>query len=158
MDVLKPSVWDRDIQLIKDKGGWGKQFQADAEKLSSIPPRPIFSEKELVDLDNRFWIMFMDVYRVLLRGDYDKPYPVYLELLSFTIPVLLHLLPAEEPARQLLSISHYDHETPATITHMCTLLDAYLDARGAVIRRYNLSFIPDQIFENTIIKLVNRGA
>jgi hypothetical protein len=158
VEVLKPSVWDRDIQLIKDKDGWGKRFQAEAEKLSSLPPRPTFTEKELVELDNRFWIMFMDVYRVLLRGDYDKPYPVYLELLSFTIPVLLHLLPAEEPARQLLSISHYDHETPATITHMCTLLDAYLDARGAVIRRYNLSFIPDQIFENAIIRLVNRGA
>jgi hypothetical protein len=100
--------------------------------------------------------MFMDVYRVLLRGDYDKPYPVYLELLSFTIPILLRLLPTEEPARQLLSVSHYDHDVPATAKHMRALLRAYLDARTAVIRRYNLTFMPDQIFENAIIKLVNR--
>jgi hypothetical protein len=158
MEDLKPSVWDRDTQLIKDKDGWGKRFQSDAEKLSSIPPRPTFSEKELVELDNRFWIMFMDVYRVLLRGDYDKPYPVYLELMSFTIPLLLRLLPSEESARHSLSISHYDHDTPATTEHMRALLNAYLDARAAVIRRYNLTFIPDQIFENAIIKLVTRGS
>jgi hypothetical protein len=156
-ETLKPSAWDRDIQLIKDTDGWGKQFQANGEKLSSILPRPTFTEKELVELDNRFWIMFMDVYRVLLRGDYDKPYPVYLELLTFTIPLLLRLLPTEEVARQSLSISHYDHDTPATTKHMRMLLNAYLDARAAVIRRYNLTFMPDQIFENAIIKLVSRG-
>ncbi|MGB3716009.1 MAG: nucleotidyltransferase domain-containing protein [Candidatus Promineifilaceae bacterium] len=156
-EALKPSVWDRDIQLIKDKDGWGKRFQVEAEKLSSVPPRPTFTERELVDLDNRFWIMFIDVYRVLLRGDYDKPYPVYLELLSFTIPLLLRLLPSEDPAHQSLSISHYDHDTTATTKHMRALMNAYLEARTAVIRRYNLTFMPDQIFETAIIKLISRG-
>ena len=155
---IEPTSWDRDIKLIKDTEDWGLGFQQEAEKLSSIPPRPLFTTSELVELDNRFWVMFMDVFRLLLRGNFDKPYPVYLELLSFTIPTLLQLLPVEEPARRSLFVSHFDQDTAATVEHMRALLSAYLEARAAVIRRYNLSFIPDQVFEGAITKLVNRSS
>jgi len=155
-DELKPSPWDHDIKLIKDKDGWGKQFQNAAASLPSIAPRPTFTDKELVELDNRFWIMFMDVYRLLLRGDHDKPFPVYLELLTFTIPVLRRLLPIEDPARSSLPVAHFDHDTRATREHMRNLLRAYRDARAAVVRRYNLAFMPDQLFEDAIAKLVER--
>lgn len=153
---LKPSPWDHDIKLIKDTNGWGEQFQREAAQLTSIPPRPPFSDKELVKLDNRFWIMFMDVFRLLLRGDHDKPFPVYLEMLTFTFPVLRELLPIEDPARDKLPVSHFDSNLPATLDHMRTLLETYLDARAAVIRRYNLAFMPDEIFENAIVGVVNR--
>ena len=155
---MKPTSWDRDIKLIKDTDDWGLRFQQEAGKLSSIPPRPAFTTSELVEMDSRFWVMFMDVFRLLLRGDYDKPYPVYLELLSFTIPTLLRLLPVEEPARRSLFVSHFDQDTVATVEHMRGLLSAYLEARAAVIRRYNLSYMPDQVFEGAITKLVNRSS
>lgn len=157
-DGLKPSPWDHDIKLIKDTDGWGEQFRRESAQLTSIVPRPPFSDKELVKLDNRFWIMFMDVFRLLLRGDHDKPYPVYLEMLTFTFPVLRELLPIEDPARGKLPVSHFDSDLPATLDHMRYLLQAYLDARAAVIRRYNLAFMPDEIFENAIVRLVNRPA
>jgi hypothetical protein len=156
--ALKPTPWDHDIKLIKDTDSWGKQFQREAAQLPSIPPRPAFSDNELAILDNRFWIMFMDVFRLLLRGDYDRPFPVYLEMLTFTFPVLRDLLPVEDPARDKLPVSHFDSDLPATLDHMRYLLEAYLDARAAVVRRYNLAFMPDDIFENAIVKLVNRPA
>ena len=109
-----------------------------------------------MDIDSRFWVMFMDVYRQLLRGDYDKPYPIYLELLNFTLPELLGLLPAEEPARLSLLESHYDRDTKATVEHLRKLLDAYISARNVIIRRYNLGFYPDHVFEDSLRRIVER--
>jgi predicted nucleotidyltransferase len=153
---LRPSFWDHDIKVIKDTDGWGEQFQNTAAGFPSIAPRPKFTNIELVELDNRFWITFMDVYRLLLRGDNDKPFPVYLELLSFTITVLRRLLPEEDPARKAQPVAHFDNDTKETRKHMRTLLSAYLEARTAVVKRYNLAFMPDQLFEDSIVRLVDR--
>jgi hypothetical protein len=37
----------------------------------------------------------MDIYRLLRRGDHDKPFSIYLELLYFILPDLLQLLPVQ---------------------------------------------------------------
>lgn len=151
---LLPNPWQRDIRILKDSDGWAEQFQAASARTLFTQPR--ITTQELTQLDNRFWVMFWDVFRLLLRGDADKPYTVYLELLHFTLPPLLHVLPLEEPARQGLLQAYYNQDTKATAQHLARLLEAYLAARTAVVRRLNLSFMPDSTFERQIQQLVQR--
>ena len=63
-------------------------------------PQPRITADELNALDNRFWIMFWDTLRLLKRGDTDKPFTIYLELLQSILPPLLRILPAEDVAHQ----------------------------------------------------------
>ncbi len=152
-ESLRPNPWDRDIRILKDDG-WLAQFQAESAR---VPwPQPYLTADELTALDNRFWVMFMDVFRLLKRGDYDKPFTVYLELLHFTLPLLLRALPPEEPARQQLLRASYSQDTQETAVHIANLLTAYLAARAAVIRRFDLGFVVDDRFETAVQQLIKR--
>ncbi|MCA9926275.1 MAG: hypothetical protein KC419_10145 [Anaerolineales bacterium] len=151
---LQPNPWDRDIRILKDDQGWVEQFQAASARV--LIPQPRITSEELAALDERFWVMFWDAFRLLLRGDHDKPFTVYLELMHFTLSALLRVLPPEEPTRQALLAARFDSDTKATAVHMKQLLDAYLGARTAVIRRLHLDFIPDIRFENQIMQVMQR--
>jgi len=151
---LQPNPWDRDIRILKDDKGWAEQFQLTSRQ--SLMPQPRITAAELTALDERFWVMFWDAFRLLLRGDHDKPFTVYLELMHFTLPTFLHVLPPEEPARQALLKAKFDSDTKETAVHMKQLLEAYLGARTAVIRRLHLDFAPNTSFENKIVQLVGR--
>lgn len=153
-ELLQPSPWERDIRIIKDTGGWAERYQADSARLAL--PQPYLSAEELTALDNRFWVMLWDVLRLLKRGDRDKPFTIYLELLHFTLPPLLRVLPGEEPARQSLLMASYSQDTAATAQGLGRLLDAYLAARSAVVQRQRLLFTPDQAFENEMRRLIKR--
>lgn len=153
-ETLQPNPWDKEIRLLKDSEGWGASFQVAAA--TTRLPQPTITAAELTTLDNRFWVMLWDVYRLLLRGDYDKPYPIYLQLLHFTIPSLLAVLPSEEPAHQSLLDITYGRDTRATIEHLRRLLTVYLSARAAVVQRYNLLFTPDRAFEIAIQNLLRK--
>jgi hypothetical protein len=153
-ELLQPSPWDRDIRIIKESGRWAEEYQAASTRLAL--PQPYLSVDELMALDNRFWVMLWDVLRLLKRGDVDKPFTIYLELLHFTLPPLLRVLPAEEPARQGLLMASYSQETAATARQLGRLLDAYLAARAAVVQRQCLLFMPDHAFENEMKRLVAR--
>ena len=154
---LQPNFWDKDIHVLKDSNdGWVQHYQADSARAPLLQP-PLTSQ-ELKQLDDRFWVMFMDVFRLLLRGDHDKPFTVYLELLHFTLPPLLRVLPPEEPARRALLEAHFNGDTRATRRHMGQLLQAYVTARAAVIRRLDLAFMPNSAFERQIQQLVQRKA
>lgn len=145
-ESLQPSFWDKDIHILKESSdGWVQRFQAASARAPLIQPR--FTSQELKQLDDRFWVMFMDLFRLLLRGDYDKPFTIYLELLHFTLPSLLRLLPPEDPARPALLQAHFSSDTKATGRHLSQLLDAYLVARTAIVRRLNLAFTPNTTFE-----------
>ncbi|MCP4360330.1 MAG: hypothetical protein GY796_20170 [Chloroflexi bacterium] len=154
MTDLQPNPWDRDIRILKDKDGWAEQYQAAC--LQTLPTRPLITAAELTQLDERFWIMFWDVFRLIMRGDNDKPFPIYLELQHFSLPLLLNILPPEEPARVDLLKAYFMPSTQATASHLRELLAAYLGARTAVIRRLKLQFTPDTRFETEIQKLVER--
>lgn len=154
-DSLRPNPWDRDIRILKDDG-WLAQFQAESSRVPLAQSR--LTAAELTALDDRFWVMFMDVFRLLRRGDFDKPFTIYLELLHFTLPPLLRVLPPEEPARQELMLSLYSPDTKATAVHLSHLLTAYLAARTAVIRRFDLGFEADKRFETAVQSLINRHA
>lgn len=154
MADLSPNYWDRDIRILKDNEGWGQQFQRASADALRIQPH--LSEKELADLDNRFWVMFWDVYRLVLRGDHDKPFTIYLELLHFTLPALLRVLPPEDPSRRALLNAQFNDDSRAIARGMARLLAAYVAGRAAVIRRLNLDFTPDSTFETSIRRLVKR--
>ncbi len=123
-EELKPNPFDREIRILKDPAGWAETYQAQCAQ-TYLPPQRISSD-ELQQLDHRFWVMFWDVYRLLLRGDTEKPFTVYLELLHFTLPTLLRLLPPEDPAYQGLLAAYFARDAQATRQQMKTLLEAYL--------------------------------
>lgn len=154
-DTLKPNPWDREIRLLKDSDGWGQSFQEQSAQLQGSLPLPTTTAEQLTGLDQRFWVMFMDVYRLVLRGDYDKPFPVYLQLLFFTLPELLRLLPAEDPAREDLIGARYRRDPQITIAHLRELLNAYLAARQAIVRRHRLNFVVDGALERELRLKIN---
>jgi hypothetical protein len=153
-ETCLPTPWNRDIRILKDDRGWAEQYQVASALLSLGQPH--FTSNELAALDNRFWIMFWDVFRVLLRGDHDKPFPVYLQLMHFTIPAFLRLLPPEDGARQPLLTAQFNEDTGKTAVHLHHLLTAYLNARTAIINRYHLDFTPDDQFEQQISELIKK--
>lgn len=153
---LQPNPWHRDIRLLKDTAGWGERYQAASAQLPPTITLTGITLEELTTLDNRFWVMFWDAYRQLLRGDVDKPFPVYVQLLYFTLPTLLGLLPPEDPAHQALIQASYSHDSAATLIHLRSLFTAYLAARSAVVRRYQLAFTPHTTFESAIQRLIQK--
>lgn len=152
--LLRPSPWDRQVRLLKDTDGWGENFQHQAGLLPPTLPQATITTEVLTDLDNCFWVMYMDIYRLLKRGDHDKPFPIFLELLYFIVPDLLRLLPPEEPAHQKLIHLQYTADTKATLRFLKSLFSVYLEAREAIVRRHNLAFIPNSAFENELKKRI----
>jgi hypothetical protein len=152
LELLRPNPWDREVRLLKDTDGWGENFQREGALLPPTVPTATITTEVLTDLDNCFWVMFMDIYRLLKRGDHDKPFSIYLELLYFILPDLLRLLPPEEPAHQKLIQIHYTADTKATLRHLKGLFEGYLEARTVVVRRHRLAFTPNSAFENEIKK------
>lgn len=152
--TLQPAPSVREIRLLKDKDGWGQGFLELSAQQPAAIPRPTISVQALKELDDRFWVMFMDIYRQLRRSDYDQPFGIYLQLLYFTIPELLALLPEDHRARRGLIQSEYGLDTQANIQHFREFLVAYLDARNAVVQYHKLNFTPDQAFEREIMKLI----
>lgn len=154
LDSLSPAPIYREIRILKDSDRWAERHQAASARLALA--QPYISPDDLTALDNRFWVMFWDALRLLKRGDADKPFTVYLQLLHFTLPPLLEALPPEEPARRGLVQATYGRDLAATARGMGELLDAYLAARAAVIRRQNLIFPINTAFESEIRRLVER--
>lgn len=151
LDVKKPSWSDRHILILKDTpDGWGRRLQEEAQKLTATAPVFSISSQELNLLDERFWILFANVYRQILRGDFQKPFPDYLRLLNSTLPTLLKLLPLDEPARRDLIKSSFGANTEQTREHLEKLLNAYLQARNRIVEIHNLEFRPDQRFERDV--------
>jgi predicted nucleotidyltransferase len=153
-EQMSPNPWDRDIRILKESEGWAAQYQAQCAQ--TYLQRPHMTAAELQAIDERFWVMFWDVYRQVARGDYDKPFTAYLELLHFTLPPLLHVLPPEDPAHQALLKASYSADTKGTAVHLRQLLAAYLGGRTAVVRRLNLPFNPDTSFETQIQRVLER--
>ncbi len=152
LNSLTPNPQDQDIRIIKDRDGWAEAYQQACA--GAILPQPRLTVAALKALDDRFWVKYWNTLRRLLRGDYDTPFTGYLGLLNFILPPFLEVLPPEEPARQALIAVFYNHDTRETAVHMRHLLENYLAARTAVVRRLQLDFQPDARFETDIQRLV----
>jgi hypothetical protein len=155
-DTIAPLPEDREIRILKDSEGWAETYQAASARI--IPTQPRLEAGELERIDTRFWGLFWEVFRQLLRGDARTPFATYLELLYFTLPPLLRSLPPEDPAHQGLIEVHYTRDAGPTLRELRRLFDAYLAARSAVIRRYNVGYLPDSGFERGIQGLLDRYA
>ena len=153
-DSLRPDLADREVRVLKDTAGWAEEYQAASGR--AVVARPRLEASELQRIDDGFWLMFWDVYRQLLRGDAEKPFAVYLDLLHFTLPPLLRALPPEDPAYQGLIHVGYSRDHEATLANLRSLLEAYIAARAAVIRRHNVGFTPDDGFERALRETMRR--
>ena len=154
---MRPQFELRDMRVLKESGGWAAAFLHECATQAPTIEKATTAADTLTAIDDRFWIMFMDVYRRLLRGDHDAPFPIYLQMMYFTIPELLKLLPPEEPAYQALIEIRYTQDTGATITHMLRLMRAYLGARDAIVKRHHLHFQVDSTFEGDLLKKIARA-
>jgi len=156
-ETLRPTPWIRKLRILKDSDGWGEQFQSQSASQPPSIPHPTISTTDLVAIDERFWVMFMDIYRLLLRGEYRKPFNVYLQLLNFTLPEILALLPENDPSIQPLIRARFDSNTVMTAAHLRELLIAYLNVRDNVVHYHKLGFTPNGPFEREILKLVEKS-
>jgi hypothetical protein len=151
---IAPQPEDREIRILKESDHWAESYQAASARI--IPTQTRIEAAELERIDNRFWALFWDVYRLLLRGNTRTPYTTYLELLYFTVPPLLRALPPEDPAHEGLVQAFYSREAVPTLQHLRGLFDAYRAARSAVIRRHHTAYVPDSAFERGIEQILQR--
>ena len=152
-EELEPNPWDRDLRIIKDADGWAAQYQAACAQI--VPTLPRLESDELSQLDERFWIMFWDVFRLVLRGDMDKPFPIYLELLHTTLPALMTVLPESSTERANLLSAHFNQNAQLTRQHLQRLLEAYISARNLVVQKLHLDIKFDSKFETAVLNKVN---
>ena len=153
-ESLMPNPWDSHMKILKDTAGWAEVYQLSCSQQAL--PQVKMGSHELTLLDQRFWVMFWDVLRLLARGDTDKPFPIYLELLHFTFPPLLKSLPQNSAVRLNLIKARFSSDATVTASHMQELLNAYIGARTAVVEEHHLRFASDQSFEKQIQRLVER--
>jgi hypothetical protein len=156
MSNLDYFAGDENIRLLKDEIGWADHAQSIQTVPQKVIEKPLVSSIMLTDLDNRFWVMYMDVYRLLLRGDFDKSYPIYLELLHFTVPQMIGLLPVSSQARKNLIHAFFSQDAQNTLKHLRELLPAYQTARSEIINLHDLSFIKNINFEREITTLIQK--
>ncbi|MGW8318431.1 MAG: aminoglycoside 6-adenylyltransferase [Candidatus Promineifilaceae bacterium] len=155
-DSLSTQEWMGRFRILKDSDGWVAALEARTGFAASAQP-PAVSAQLIANLDSYFWVTFMEVYRLLLRGDRERPFVTYLQLVYETIPPLLQLLPSEHPAYQALVNVHYGRDIPATLHHLRLLANAYIGARTAVIHRHSLLYAPNHRFEEALNRLIERS-
>jgi hypothetical protein len=152
---MAPLPEDRELRILKDSDGWAESYQAASARI--IPTQPRLEAAELERIDTRFWGLFWEVFRQLLRGDARTPFTTYLELLYFTLPPLLARPAARGPGPPGTRSTSITRAMPApTLRELRRLFGAYLAARSAVISRYNVGYLPDSGFERGIERILDR--
>lgn len=151
---LQPNPFDKDLRIIKDSKGWVEQYQVQCTTLGT--PMPRISADTLLAVDERFWVMFWDTLRLVLRGDFDKPFTIYLELLHYTLPPLLNQLQPGAPVRVALQTAYFDTTPNPTRQHLKRLLDTYIAARNQIVRDQHLDIQIDTKFENALQQLLSK--
>jgi hypothetical protein len=71
-DEIAPQPEDRELRILKDSDNWAENYQAASARI--IPTQPRMEAAELERIDARFWGLFWDVFRQLLRGDARTPF------------------------------------------------------------------------------------
>lgn len=156
-DSLSTQEWNGHFRILKDSDGLATFLEVQSG-LASLAQPPAVNAQLIASLDSSFWVTFMEVYRLLLRGDHERPFVTYLQLVYETIPPLLQLLPSEHPAYQALVSVHYSRDVPATLHHLRLLANAYIGARTAVIHQHSLLYAPDHRFEEGLRRLIDRSS
>ena len=155
-EELQPNPWDRDLRILKDDNGWVEQYQVKCAQMVQTLPR--IERAELTALDERFWVMYWDIFRLVLRGETEKPFPIYLELLHSSLPPLLAQLPEGSAELGGLVQASFNQSNPTTKQHLKQLLNAYMAARDFIVQKQHLDVRFDTKFETAVKSLVDRHA
>ena len=151
---LLPNALDSHIRILKDDDHWAEEFEQRSAGLALS--RPTMTSHELQVIDDRFWVMFWDVLRLVARGNTDKPFTTYLELMHSTLPPMLRALPRTDPTREALLQAAYSTDPAQTAVYLSQLLEAYTAARDVLVRAHHLQPVANQPFEREIRRLVTR--
>ncbi len=152
---LQPRHQDGDIKILKDSA----DSLAATQQMRSAAlgaRRIVVNSADLQTLDDSFWIQFWDVYRVVRRGDTEKPFIGYVQLLADTLPKLTAWLLPNSPERQQLIHLQYTLDPNSTRSHLQALITAYRAARSAVIKQNMLDFQVDGAFEREIDRVLQK--
>lgn len=155
-ESLLPNPFDKDLRIIKDRNGQLEPLQAESTRQSVSIPR--MTAESLRTIDERFWVMYWDTLRLVLRGDFDKPFTIYVELLHFTLPPLIAHFSSGTPTRNALQTAYFDNASKPLRQHLRQLLDAYLTARNQIVQTQHLDIQFDTKFEAAIQQLINKHA
>ncbi len=152
---LQPRHEDSDIKIVKDSA----DKIAETQQMHSVTlgiRRELVRSADLKSLDDSFWIQFWAVYRVVRRGDTQKPFVGYIQLLAAILPKLIGWLLPNSPERQQLIDLHYTLNATTTRAHLQSLVTAYLAARAAVIKQNRLDFPIDRAFEREMARVLRK--
>lgn len=156
MKTMTPGDQFRKLLLIKDtEDGWGRQLQLSSEKLTEAAQKKNISLADFSEMDEVFWVLFLEVFRQVSRGDQITPFDTYLHLVYNTLPNVLSLIPSDQPIRYFLARSLYDDDPSITLKFLRQLLVHYLEARRIIVQYYDLDFELDKAFENEMIRIVS---
>jgi hypothetical protein len=153
-ETLSPNPADGQLRILKDSDGWAENYRLESSRLAY--PKPGISSQELREIDQRFWVIYWDVLRLLVRGDAVKSFPIYLELLHFTFPPLLTALPEGTAAANELICVQFGRDTKTTAKNMKDMLEGYKSVRKLLVENYHLQFSANQSFEDQIERLMER--
>lgn len=151
---IQNKALDSEIRILKDTINYAHHFEITRKNRGEEIRLPTIDSATLSTIDARFWVIYMDVFRLLMRGDLVKAYPIYLDLLTNSIRKLLPLLPISHSTRSGLIQSFFSLDGDATVEKLKELLQSYLDAREEIIQRHNLTFVPDAPFERELLKVI----
>lgn len=154
-ETLRPTHLDREIKPLKDDtSGWLDSYEQQCHFLGQqVVP---ISAETVADVDDRFWILYWNVYRQTRRGAPANAFGDYVQLLASSMPTLLSALPPEHPAHQQLISAHFSADASATLHHLRQLLAAYLAARQAIVEKYRIDFRPNATFERNIERTLKK--
>lgn len=152
---LEPRHQDSDIKILKDSADKIAELQQ-MQSATLGNRRIVVRSADLKSLDDAFWIQFWDVYRVVRRGDTQKPFIDYVRLLADTLPNLIAWLLPNSPERQQLINLQYTLDPLATRAHLQSLVFAYRAARAAIIKQNRLDFQLNGAFEREIERVLKK--
>jgi hypothetical protein len=151
---LQDQGLDAGIRLLKDTINFAPHHEMAGEKRGDNIRLPSIDSATLTAVDSRFWVLYIDVFRLLMRGDLVKAYPIYLDLLNNSIRKLLPMLPIGHTSRAGLIQLYFNLDGDTTLEQLKELLRAYLNARAEIVRKHNLTFVPDGPFERELLKVI----
>ena len=140
------------VRVLKAPAGWPEPDPTPAPAAALPPP----TSQTLADLDAAFWPTFWNILRRTLRGENERPFPAYVQLLHDALPPLLDWLPAGHPLRTDLIQRRYGTDAAGNAAELQRLLTSYRQARDAVIAVHRLDYRPDPRLENELLRLLAR--
>lgn len=152
-EEVSPHPRFQSIRILHDTASWAQDLTSRSAALTLIE-RPVISDQQLADLDRQFWTGIWEVARLTRRGEVDRPFPIFVDLLNKAIAPLLAVLPADAPVAQALAEINFSRQPVDNRAMVQQLIPRYQAARSAVVENLQLSFQPHEAVERELVKLI----